>query len=112
MDNNYPTDETMNEGSDLPPQPADIEPAGNIDCVPLDALAMPDEKEQLTPPAVGDEVTYTVTGKVTAVTGGMATVERTSINGNSVDDNDGDTEPTEDSLRSEAGNIDGNLGAQ
>lgn len=91
----------MSEGSDMPPSP-DIEPAGNTDTVPLKALGMPDEKEQMTPPEVGDEVSYQVTGKVTAINGGLATIERMTINGQSVDDGDGDTGDTEEALQNDA----------
>ena len=91
----------MNEGSDIPPSP-DIEPIGNTDTVPLDVLGMPDETEQMTPPEVGDEVSYQVTGKITAINGGVATIERTTINGKSVDDGDGDAVPDESDLQAEA----------
>lgn len=55
--------------------------ADNMDTVPLDALAMPDDQEQMQPPQVGDVVNYQVTGKVTAIEGDVAKVLRTSING-------------------------------
>lgn len=57
---------------------------GMEDCVPLDALAMPDEQEQMQPPSVGDEVNYQVTGKVTRIEGENAYVQKKSINGQEV----------------------------
>lgn len=63
-----------------------------IDTVPVAALSMPDESEQMTPPEVGDEVTYQVTGKVTAINGEIATIERTSVNGQEI----GSAEPDAD----------------
>lgn len=67
--------------------------ASNVDTVPLDFLAMPDDSEQMQPPEVGDEVNYQVTGKVVAIEGNSAKVERTSINGQDLpgqDDDDSD----------------------
>lgn len=58
--------------------------AQNVDTVPLDSLAMPDDQEQMQPPEVGDEVNYQVTGKVVAIEGNVAKVQRTSINGQEV----------------------------
>ncbi len=62
-------------------------------CVPLEALQMPDETEQMTAPEVGDVVDYQVQGKVTRVEGGMAYVQPMSINGQDLDDKDGDEGP-------------------
>jgi|SRR5580704_3568772 hypothetical protein len=57
------------------------------DCVPLDVLSMPDSDngDQMAPPGVGDAVQYTVEGKVTAIKGGNACIERTAINGQPID---------------------------
>ncbi len=57
------------------------------DCVPMDALAMPDDKEQMQPPSVGDNVQYNVEGKVTRIEGNNAYVQKTAINGQKVEDN-------------------------
>ena len=96
----------MSEGSDIPPS-QDVEPAGITDTVPLALLAMPDDQEKMEPPAVGDEVNYQVTGKVTAINGSNAVIERTSINGQPVDDQDGDTGPGDESgLQQEAAAMD------
>lgn len=62
----------------------------NVDTVPLDALQMPDEQEQMQPPEVGDEVNYQVAGKVVSIDGNMATIQRTSINGQEVQGADAD----------------------
>jgi len=51
------------------------------DCVPLSALAMPDEGEQMTPPEPGDKVSYTVEGKVERIEGDRAYITRESVNG-------------------------------
>lgn len=66
--------------------------ASNVDTVPLDMLAMPDDQEQLQPPEVGDEVNYQVTGKVVAIEGDQAKVQRTSINGQDIPGSDNDDE--------------------
>ena len=62
------------------PEVAESKPV-NEDRVPLKALEMPDDKEQMTPPAVGDQVEYTCTGKVTAIEGEQVVVARESCNG-------------------------------
>ena len=73
--------------------------ANNVDTVPLDTLAMPDDQEQMQPPEVGDVVNYQVTGKVVAIEGNMAKVERQSINGqdlpNAPQDDGQDANPTD-----------------
>jgi hypothetical protein len=68
--------------------------AANMDTVPVSLLSMPDDQEQMQPPEVGDVVNYQVTGKVTAIEGNYAKVERQSINGQEMpgetDDGEGD----------------------
>ncbi|MGH8023619.1 MAG: hypothetical protein ACRED1_08560, partial [Limisphaerales bacterium] len=64
--------------------------AANVDTVPLDMLSMPDDQEQMQPPEVGDVVNYQVTGKVTAIEGNYAKIERQSINGQEMPDSDDD----------------------
>jgi len=59
---------------------------GNMDTVPLTMLSMPDDQEQMQPPEVGDVVNYQVTGKVVAIEGGYAKVQRQSINGQELPD--------------------------
>lgn len=56
-------------------------PQTNEQCVPLDALGMPDDTDQMAAPEVGDVVSYTVEGKVTRVQGGQAYVMPESVNG-------------------------------
>jgi hypothetical protein len=58
------------------------------DTIPLNALAMPDDQEQMQAPQVGDEVNYQVTGKVVSIDGNTATVQKTSINGEPVGSDD------------------------
>ena len=85
MNPNLPTDETFSEGSDMPPTPA--MPAAKPmaeDCVPVEALAMPDEGDQMQPPAVGDMVNYQVTGKISRIEGNQAYVTRKTVNGQEI----------------------------
>lgn len=63
------------------------------DCVPLSALNMPDDSEQMQAPEVGDKVQYTVEGTVENITGDNAYIDRTSINGQPVGEEDGQSEP-------------------
>jgi len=93
MNPKSPTDETFSEGSALPegkePDAAAGAMASPTDTVSLDALSMPDDQEQMQPPAVGDEVNYQVTGKVVSIQGNVVTVQKTAVNGQDVDgDND------------------------
>ncbi len=57
---------------------------GNEDCVPLSALGMPDETEQMQSPEEGDPVQYTVEGTISRIEGDNAYVTRTAINGQPV----------------------------
>ena len=59
--------------------------SANEQCVPLMALAMPEEGDQMASPEVGDVVTYTVEGKVTRIEGDMAYVEPETVNGKPVE---------------------------
>lgn len=72
--------------------------AAQTDSVPISALQMPDDQEQMQPPEVGDVVNYQVAGKVLAINGDMAQVQRTSINGQPVssDSSDSDANPDKD----------------
>jgi hypothetical protein len=63
----------------------------NMDTVPLNLLSMPDDQDQMQPPDVGDVVNYQVTGKVVAIEGSNAMIQRQSINGQDVPD----AEPSE-----------------
>jgi hypothetical protein len=80
--------------------------AGGMDndqqCVPLDALAMPDEQEQMNPPAVGDSVSYQVEGKVVRIDGKNAYVEPTAINGQPVADDEAAEAPEPDEAQQDA----------
>lgn len=57
---------------------------GGEQAVPLGALAMPDDQQQMTPPAAGDVVTYEVQGKVQRVEGETAYVAVEKVNGQDV----------------------------
>lgn len=81
--------------SALPGDANALSDAANTDTVPLNLLSMPDDQEQMQPPGVGDVVNYQVTGKVVAIEGDMAKVERQSINGQDLpeaDTGDGSSE--------------------
>lgn len=80
MNPNLDTGETLSEGSDIAPET----PAMAEDCIPLTALAQPDQTEQMANPEVGDLVTYTVEGTVTRVEGENAYVQRKAVNGQEV----------------------------
>jgi hypothetical protein len=54
---------------------------GGEHAVPLEALSMPDETEQMTAPEVGDRVSYTVEGVVSRIEGGQAMVAPEAVNG-------------------------------
>ena len=77
------------------------------DTVPMSALEMPDEQEQMTPPEVGDEVSYQVSGKVVSINGANAVIARTTINGQEVGGAEETAEPNEKDLESEAAQMDG-----
>lgn len=80
--------------------------ADNVDTVPLDALSMPDDQEQMQPPEVGDVVNYQVTGKVAAIEGNQAKIQRTSINGQELpgaDDENANNENPQDANQDEDG---------
>jgi len=57
---------------------------GGLDCVPLSALNMPDDQEQMQAPEQGDKVTYSIEGTVEKIEGDEAYVKRESINGQPV----------------------------
>lgn len=89
--------------------PVDAESeAINLDTVPLDALSMPDDQEQMQPPEVGDVVNYQVTGKVVAIEGNMARIERQSINGQDVS-NEPDPSSQDSGAASDDGDQSGSL---
>jgi hypothetical protein len=79
--------------------------AQNVDTVPLNSLEMPDDQEQMQPPEVGDEVNYQITGKVVAIEGNMAKVQRTSINGQEIEGASEDANGTPDDEAAESQNL-------
>lgn len=82
------------------------EPAGEMDSVPVTALQMPDDQDQMTPPEVGDEVSYTVTGKVVSIEGGTARIERKTINGQEIEAPEPEESDEAESLMAEAEGMD------
>lgn len=67
--------------------------------IPIAALAMPDDQQQMANPEPGDVVTYEVQGKVTRVEGETAYVTPETINGQAVPgapEADGQPEPDAD----------------
>lgn len=67
------------------------------DCVPLAALNLPDNTEQMQSPEQGDKVQYTVEGTVTRIEGDNAYIKRDTINGQPVNDAEAEPEnPAED----------------
>jgi hypothetical protein len=87
MEPNMPTGETMSDGGDFPPELSGAPAAVAVtktQVLPVSALAMPDEAEQMEPPKVGDAVNFQVDGKVTAVDGNNATVTIASVNGQAI----------------------------
>lgn len=87
------TGETMDEG--MPPEPAPMGGMREV-CVPLGALAMPDEEQQAQPPAAGDQVQFNAEGKVTRIDGDNAYVELSHVNGQEVPEAATTPAPTED----------------
>lgn len=88
MDDNMPTGETMNEGSDIPPTPNPAPkpkaPMGPQISVPLKSLAMPGEDEQMNTPGMGDVVEFHAQGKVASIQGDNAMVALETVNGDPV----------------------------
>lgn len=91
--------------------PSDLTGDNAPDNVPLSALAMPDDTEQMQPPEVGDEVNYQVTGKVISIEGDVAQVQKTAVNGQPVGGNEddpqsgGNDDDEGQSLRSDAASM-------
>lgn len=100
MNPNVPTGETMSDGdsSGMPPElsgPEAPQLATVTVVVPVSALAMPDETENMEPPAVGDMVNYQVEGKVVSIAGDKATVDIQSVNGKPLEPNEQDDAASE-----------------
>lgn len=64
-------------------------------CVPVAAVSVPDQDEQMAAPEPGDTVRYEVEGKVNRVAGGHVYVEPIAINGQPVE---AKAEPVADDL--------------
>jgi hypothetical protein len=69
-------------GPPAKPKPSGMAP-GEL-CVPLSALAMPDEGDQLANPEEGDKVTLQVEGKVGRIEGENAYITPETVNGQPV----------------------------
>lgn len=94
MSPNLPTGETMSEGSPMPPR-GPMQEAGELDdgemdssevCIPLKALAQPDDQDQVQTPAVGDSVNFSTDGTITRIDGDNAYVKASAVNGVPLDD--------------------------
>lgn len=72
-------------------------------------LSMPDDQEQMQPPEVGDVVNYQVTGKVVAIEGSYAEIQRQSINGQELQD-DNETNGDNDNPQNANQSADGDDG--
>lgn len=82
-------------------------PSGGMEdgevCVPLSALAQPDDGDQMQTPAEGDNVTMTVDATVTRIEGENAYLKPTSINGTDLEEENKEEEPSEPSLEDQEG---------
>lgn len=91
---------------EMPTEAAGEMAAGNSEqCVPTEALAMPDSDEQMTAPEVGDPVSYTVEGKVTRVDGKNTYVKAETINGKPVEQEAQSEEPMADGQGEDAAGL-------
>ena len=91
MNPNLPTGETMSEGEMLPPTEGNFPALPELgatasfeQCLPADVLKQPDDQEALQTPEVGDEVSYSVTGKVSRIEGDMVYVTPSQVNGQEI----------------------------
>lgn len=92
----------------LPPDAADDGSAGAMTggmdmCVPLDSLKEPDEQQQMQSPEVGNNVVMTVEGTISRIDGQNAYVTPSAVNGQKLDQMQGNQAPEGDQLRQMAG---------
>lgn len=80
--------------------------ASSEDCVPLAALNLPDEQQQMQAPEQGDKVQYTVEGTVSRIEGDNAYVSREAINGVPVKPDSQEPENPAEDLPEKAGSAD------
>lgn len=78
-------------------------------CIPLSALAAPDEKDNMVEPQEGDIVPFSGECQITRVQGKNAYATLTAVNGQKIDENDEDEGPPgedeeEASIRADLGN--------
>ena len=76
---------------------------GEMQRVPLAALATPDEGDQMANPEVGDMVSYQVEGKIARIDGDDAFVTAEKVNGEPLDEAPGE-QKTEDQAGNEQPN--------
>lgn len=78
--------------------------AENEVCIDLASLAMPDDQDQMQPPAIGDKVQASIEGEVSRIVGDKAYVTMTAVNGNPVEAEAGEAQE-EAGLRQDIGNL-------
>lgn len=99
----------MTPAAPLPPDAADDgggAMAGGMDmCVPLDSLKEPDEQQQMQSPEVGNPVVMTVEGTISRIEGQNAYVTPSAVNGQKLDQMQGQAAPEGDQLRQMASSM-------
>lgn len=82
-----PTGETNVDDPIMPtPEPDGDEMGSNGEiCVPLQALAMPDQQDQMEAPVMGDKVQANIEGTVTRIEGENAYLKLDAVNGQKLD---------------------------
>lgn len=79
-----PAEEADESAPPMENDETDIMGGANEVCVDTAALAMPDEGDNMTPPAVGDKVQMNIEGEVSRMEGNKAYVTMTAVNGQEV----------------------------
>ena len=109
-----PTDEMGQDGQQALGEPSNVMPMAAAapameDRVPLSALANADESNQMTTPAVGDRVSYSVDGKIIRIEGDQAFIQKESVNGQELKaDAESPAEDSIEQLSADAGAMDQN----
>lgn len=90
---------------------SDSQPQAEIP-IPLAALSQPDDQEQMQTPKQGDSVDFQVTATVSRIDGETAYVLPQAVNGQPLDDEEGEQAPDPDvqeesDLRQQAGQMSG-----
>ncbi len=118
MTPNRETDETMSEGSPLPPRgalqelaaakmgtPSPMSTPDGCVKIPLKALAQPDDKEQMQTPGEGDSVSFTVDGTIESIDGENAVVRPMNVNNTPLDENEGEPDGTNEAPANEESDL-------